>query len=112
MKKERITKKEFEELTGENPEDILGNDWENIVEELEEIKIQEMFGKEWRDFYKKPGAIMICKSPNWLRGGCPICGYKKWEVTGDGWAYCQGCSKGYKTDFPFTSQLLEELDFS
>ena len=29
-----MTKKEFEELTGENPEDMFGGDWENEVEEL------------------------------------------------------------------------------
>ena len=29
-----ISKKEFFELTGENPEDIFGGDWENEVAEL------------------------------------------------------------------------------
>jgi len=80
-------------------------------EEFKELT-EELPGKVWRDFYKNPGAIMICQSPAWLRGGCPICACKKWEVTSDSWAYCQGCSKGFKTDFPFTSNLLEELDFS
>jgi hypothetical protein len=28
-----MTKQEFYELTGENPEDVLGQDWENEVEE-------------------------------------------------------------------------------
>jgi hypothetical protein len=32
----KITKKEFKEKTGENPEDVLGNDWENESEELDE----------------------------------------------------------------------------
>ena len=31
-----MNKKDFFELTGENPEDILGNDWENIVDEMGE----------------------------------------------------------------------------
>jgi hypothetical protein len=31
-----MTKKEIEELTGENPEDMFGPDWKNEVEELEE----------------------------------------------------------------------------
>ena len=26
-----MTKKEFAELTGENPEDVLGGDWENFI---------------------------------------------------------------------------------
>lgn len=29
-----MTKKEFEELTGENPEDVFGGDWKNDIEEL------------------------------------------------------------------------------
>lgn len=29
-----MNKKDFFELTGENPEDILGNDWENIVDKM------------------------------------------------------------------------------
>lgn len=29
-----MNKKEFIELTGENPEDVLGNDWENQIEDL------------------------------------------------------------------------------
>ena len=37
-----MTIKEFEELIGEDPEgedpeDVLGGDWENIVEELSEV---------------------------------------------------------------------------
>ena len=28
-----MTKEEFLELTGEEPEDMLGGDWENVVEE-------------------------------------------------------------------------------
>ena len=30
-----MTKDEFNDLTGENPEDIFGGDWENEVAELE-----------------------------------------------------------------------------
>ena len=26
-----MTKKEFKELTGQTPEDVLGGDWENII---------------------------------------------------------------------------------
>ncbi|HCJ67546.1 MAG TPA: hypothetical protein DHV62_09595 [Elusimicrobia bacterium] len=38
-----MTKKEFIELTGENPEDVLGNDWENEQAEYEDdIKSERM----------------------------------------------------------------------
>ena len=30
-----LTKQEFKDLTGENPEDMFGGDWENEVAELE-----------------------------------------------------------------------------
>jgi hypothetical protein len=33
-----MTKKEFIELTGEQPEDMLGPDWENELETMEELK--------------------------------------------------------------------------
>ena len=29
-----MNKKQFMELTGENPEDVLGNDWKNEIEDL------------------------------------------------------------------------------
>jgi len=38
-----MTKKEFEELVGENPEDVLGNDWENEIDNWEAPIIQEIF---------------------------------------------------------------------
>lgn len=31
-----ITKEQFIKLTGEDPEDVLGPDWENLVEEYME----------------------------------------------------------------------------
>ena len=31
-----MNKEEFVELTGEDPEDMFGGDWENEIEELEE----------------------------------------------------------------------------
>ena len=44
----KITKDEFRELTGEDPEDVLGNDWENEVEEFDEefglVKINKKVG--------------------------------------------------------------------
>jgi hypothetical protein len=69
--------------------------------------------EDWRNFYKSAGAIATCESIDWLRDGCPKCGSKKWEVTGDCWAYCAGCSKGYPTSYPFAPQgELKELDFT
>lgn len=68
--------------------------------------------QEWRQFYKNSGAIATCMNIDWLKEGCPFCGGKKWEVTSDCYAYCMGCSNGYPTDYPFTNQFLEILDFS
>ena len=35
-----MTKNEFQELTGENPEDVLGGDWQNEVDKfIEKEKI-------------------------------------------------------------------------
>ena len=37
-----MTREEFYNLTGEYPEDVLGNDWENLIEEyLEDIENKE-----------------------------------------------------------------------
>ena len=38
MTKKSMTKNEFQELTGENPEDVLGGDWQNEVDEFTEKK--------------------------------------------------------------------------
>ena len=35
------TKEEIRELTGEDPEDLFGPDWRNIIEDLEGYKIEE-----------------------------------------------------------------------
>jgi len=32
-----MTREQFIELMGENPEDVLGPDWENELEELQDI---------------------------------------------------------------------------
>jgi len=32
-----MDKEEFKEMTGEDPEDVLGNDWENETEEIKEV---------------------------------------------------------------------------
>jgi len=33
-----MNKKDFKDLTSEDPEDILGGDWENDLEELESLE--------------------------------------------------------------------------
>ena len=38
MIKEYMKRKEFIEIFGELPEDMLGNDWENDIQELEVLK--------------------------------------------------------------------------
>ena len=68
--------------------------------------------KEWREFFKSPGAKATCMSIEWLHGGCPKCGCKKWSVTCDCWAYCMECNKGYNTYYPFTHHVVDELDFT
>lgn len=33
-----MTKEEFKELTGEDPEDMFGGDFENTIEEMEKVE--------------------------------------------------------------------------
>lgn len=40
IKEEYMTKKKYKELTGEDPENMWGEDWRNILADLDE--------KEWR----------------------------------------------------------------
>lgn len=70
--------------------------------------------QEWREFYKSAGAHATCMSIEWLRGGCPKCGRKKWQATSDCWVYCMTCNKGYSTDRPFTNfgETLTDFDFT
>jgi len=66
--------------------------------------------QQWREAYQSPGGVSVCLSPRWLLNGCPQCGCKSWQLTCDGWAYCDGCSKGIPTDGPFTSYILAHFD--
>ena len=36
-----MTKKEFKELTGEDPEDVMGNDWKNDIVDFNEGQTNE-----------------------------------------------------------------------
>lgn len=67
--------------------------------------------QEWQEFARKPGAITTVMSRDWLLDGCPICDCKAWSVTNDCWAYCDGCSKGYRTAYSFAgTTLLSHFD--
>ena len=68
--------------------------------------------KEWVEFCKKPGAITTVMYQEWLLEGCPKCGCKEWEITNDGWCYCNGCSKGYSTYGIWTNATLVFYDKS
>jgi hypothetical protein len=55
--------------------------------------------EEWYEFNQKKGtSTSMVGSPEWLLKGCPKCGGKEWQVTNDGWCYCDECGKGYTTD--------------
>lgn len=67
--------------------------------------------EEWVQYHKKPGAgISTVRYQNWLLKGCPICGCKEWQLTSDGWAYCDGCAKDYSTYSAWTNKPLEHFD--
>ncbi len=66
--------------------------------------------KEWAAFLKSPGSISLMPHSA-LREPCPKCGgHKGYSVTSDGYAYCEACSWGTGTDFPFTNRPLEILN--
>ena len=50
------------------------------------------------------------KSLDWLLKGCPVCGCTTWQVTNDGWCYCDGCNKGYDTNGIWTGASLSHYD--
>ena len=51
--------------------------------------------ENWVRISKSPGGQATVMSTEWLLKGCPKCGCKTWQLTDDGWAYCDGCRKGY-----------------
>lgn len=66
--------------------------------------------QEWHEFMKHPGAVSTIDSENFLLdGGCPHCGCKLWEVTSDGWAYCNGCHYGQSQAF-HVSEIVAVYD--
>lgn len=56
--------------------------------------------QEWHEFMKRLGATCTIGTEDFLLdGGCPKCKCKSWEVTSDGWAYCNGCHYGQSQMF-------------
>ena len=54
--------------------------------------------KEWVEFHKIPGGKSTVMSLGWLLQGCPFCEVTEWDITNDGWCYCDGCARGFPTD--------------
>jgi len=60
--------------------------------------------EEWRQFVQKVGSVMEMPYEA-LRHSCPKCGkHKGYTVTGDGYAYCNACGWGTRTEYRFTSE--------
>jgi hypothetical protein len=66
--------------------------------------------EDWVAFDSKPGSLSTVLTPSWLLKGCPRCGCTSWAVTNDHWCYCDGCNKGWPTEFAFTHAPLSSLD--
>ena len=50
------------------------------------------------------------KDLDWLLRGCPRCECREWQVTNDGWCYCDGCNAGYDTNGIWTNATLSHFD--
>ena len=70
----------------------------------------EMTEQDWRNYYQNPSGVAVCQSPQWLLNGCPKCGGRQWQVTRDCWAYCHNCNIGIPTDYPFTDDIVSNLE--
>jgi len=56
--------------------------------------------KEWHEFMTHDGAVTTIEDRRFLfEGGCPKCGCKSWQITSDGWAYCNNCGYGQSQTF-------------
>ena len=65
--------------------------------------------EEFKNFVKKGGIATI--KWEWMKEGCPHCGCKKWQITSDGWAYCEGCYCGFSMYNIMTNRPVEIVDF-
>ena len=62
---------------------------------------------EWVRFVQSPGGIALMPYEA-LRRPCPRCGqHQGYQVTNDGYAYCNACGFGPATDYAFTGWALE-----
>lgn len=66
--------------------------------------------EDWKAFVQKHGVSATVMELDWLKKGCPICGCKEWDVSGDGWCYCRGCYKGFNTNGIWTRRSLSYFD--
>jgi hypothetical protein len=66
--------------------------------------------EDWVE-HSKDGQGGQVDSLAWLDKGCPKCNSEGgWQVTNDGWCYCDGCAKGYPTRDIFTNWPLEHYE--
>ena len=65
-----------------------------------------MTEQERREIYTHPGGIAECQNLDWLLNGCPKCGCTEWQLTNDGWAYCDDCKKGYPLEYRWNNPPL------
>ena len=66
--------------------------------------------EEWVEFANRPGSVSTVRELEWLLRGCPRCGCTSWQVTNDGWCYCDGCSAGFSTWGIWTNVPLAHFD--
>jgi hypothetical protein len=66
--------------------------------------------EEFKNYVQKGGRATI--KWQWMKKGCPHCACKKWEITSDGWAYCDNCSCGFSMYSIMTNKPVETVDFS
>ena len=63
--------------------------------------------EEWVALHKRKSmGTSTVMSMEWLLLGCPICEGKEWQITNDGWCYCDGCDKGFSTNGIWTNRPL------
>ena len=62
--------------------------------------------QEWHEYMTHMGAVTTVDDIRFLtEGGCPKCGCRSWEITSDGWAYCNGCGYGQSQDFDVSERV-------
>ena len=54
---------------------------------------------KWVEYTQKHGRGGMVDNTDWLLKGCPKCESVEWQITNDGWCYCDGCNLGYPTSY-------------